>query len=69
MAALVPQRADRARGRRRAVDVLIVEGEAVDHDVRQVDGADPGVVAQPRAAVDQRHVVVGPHIRRERVQE
>ena len=46
----------------RAVDGLVAEGEAVDEDVRKVDGADVGDVAEAGAAVDEDVVVIGLHV-------
>ena len=53
----------------RAVDALLAAGEAVNQDVRQVDGADVGDVAEPGPAVDQGVVVVSLHVRAQGVEE
>jgi hypothetical protein len=53
---------DRVGDRRRAVDALRVEREAVDHGVRQLHRADPGRVAGAGPAVDQHEVVERRHV-------
>ncbi len=53
---------DLAGDGRGAVDGLVGEGEAVDQDVGEVDGADVGDVGQAGAAVDQDVVVVPLHV-------
>jgi hypothetical protein len=55
--------------RGRPVDRLVVQREAVHEDVRQVHRADVRDVGQAGPAVDQREVVVLPHVRAQRVEE
>ncbi len=52
-----------------AVDGLVAEGEAVDEDVGEVDGADVRDVAETGPAVDEDVVVVGLHVLAQRVEE
>ena len=55
--------------RRRPVDGLVVQREAVHQDVRQVHRADVRDVGQPGPAVDQRVVVVRLHVGAQPVEE